>query len=56
MFISFRAVGLIVIVRMPPADVVTGTNAMPQMGHFPGPSRRICGCIEHVQIFGASAC
>jgi hypothetical protein len=25
-----------------------GSSAMPQIGHEPGPSRTICGCIGHV--------
>ena len=27
---------------------ITGSRAMPQMGQFPGASRRICGCMGHV--------
>ena len=29
-------------------QVVLASNAMPQIGHVPGASRRICGCIGHV--------
>ena len=30
------------------AVTVTGSSAMPQIGHDPGPGRRISGCIGHV--------
>ena len=30
------------------AVTVTGSSAIPQIGHAPGPERRISGCIGHV--------
>ena len=30
------------------ADAISGSSAMPQMGHEPGPSCRIWGCIGQV--------
>ena len=30
------------------AVTVTGSSAIPQMGHEPGPGRRISGCMGHV--------
>ena len=28
--------------------LITGSSAMPQIGHVPGASRRISGCMGHV--------
>src|SRR6056297_2403184 len=51
-FIRLLISGLIDTVRTPPADSLTGTKSIPQIGQLPGPSRRICGCMLHVQIVG----
>jgi hypothetical protein len=37
------------------SDTVRGSSAIPQMGHDPGPSRTISGCMGHVQLRGAAA-
>ena len=39
----------------PSADGVSGSSAMPQIGHEPGPSCRISGCIGQVKIAPAGA-
>jgi hypothetical protein len=33
---------------------VRGSSAMPQIGHVPGPSRTICGCIGQVHVPSAA--
>jgi hypothetical protein len=37
------------------AVTITGSSAIPQIGHDPGPGRRICGCIGHVHSTVPSA-
>ena len=36
------------------AVTTTGSNAIPQIGHDPGPGRRICGCIGQVHSTASS--
>ena len=38
------------------AVTVTGSSAIPQMGHEPGPGRRISGCIGHVHSVTSPGC
>jgi hypothetical protein len=37
------------------SEGASGSSAIPQIGQLPGPSRRICECIGHVQIAPAGA-
>ncbi len=37
------------------AVTITGSSAIPQIGHAPGPGRRISGCIGQVHSVGSAA-